>query len=41
MMMMMMMMTLAGTILVLVLEGEEIASSVKWDASFIPGLVSR
>ena len=33
--------TLAGTILVLALEGKEIASSVKWDASFIPGLISR
>ena len=33
--------TLAGTIPVLVLEGEEIASSLKWDASFIPGLISR
>ena len=33
--------TLAGTIPVLVLEGEEIASSLKWDASFIPGLISQ
>ena len=33
--------TLAGTIPVLVLEGEEIASSLKCDASFIPGLISR
>ena len=33
--------TLAGTIPVLVLEGEEIASLLKWDASFIPGLISR
>ena len=33
--------TLAGTIPVLVLEGEKISSSLKWDASFIPGLISR
>ena len=33
--------TLAGTIPVLVLEGAEIASSLKWDATLIPSLVSR